>query len=469
MGPTDRTSSAAAGQRSTQPSTAHDSNGATSAAARAAERVINASRQGGVVNPAELARELTAAQARDPAGSANLRAAVNAQLSERDRSSLAEHLAPTLAAVAGARAAPAMSLRAMPPQGLSTDQFTDVSRTVRTKAGEMALGSDIVVQGSRAERTARPTSDLDLAIRVPAERFDQFLNNESRLASPNPGSAAERTRTNAEANGIVQRGEARLSPTGRAIEQRLGMDVDLSVVRRGGAFDQGTSLALRTETSTARALGSAGAQGALIGSVVDGALTAGAALRDGRLTAQEGQDVLASTARGAVVGGTYAVTEHGLVRAIDRTAGSAIESAAARTAARAGLADTALAGAMTRTAATRLAGAGAAGAVISAGVSVFENRDGLARGDSRAIGNVAGDTVVGASAVVAGMAAGAAIGSVVPVAGTAVGAVVGLVVGAATDYVLRAGGVDKAIAQTATAAVDAVKGAASRVAGWLGW
>jgi hypothetical protein len=61
------------------------------------------------------------------------------------------------------------------------------------------------------------------------------------------------------------------------------------------------------------------------------------------------------------------------------------------------------------------------------------------------------------------------VGSVVPVVGTAVGAVVGLGVGFAADYVMRAGGVDRAIGNAVTSGVDAVKGAASRVASWLGW
>lgn len=446
----------------------------------AASRAIDASRQAGVLNPGELARDIHAAQARDPVAGAALLRAVNKQLSDRDRAGLAEALTsvqtpttmaaetPTLAAVAGARAAPALSPGSMPPQGLSIDQFADVSQTVRAKAADMGLGADIVVQGSRASRSAQPGSDLDLAIRVSPDRFERFLNTDSRLATPNPGSSAERTRLRAEAEGIVQRGEARLSSTGRAIEQRIGLDVDLSVVRRGGNFDQDPTLALRGEPGP-RALAGAGLQGAVVGGITDATLTAAQALRDGQFTGQEARDLLAQSARGALVGGIYAVTEQGLVRAVDRGAGTAIEIAAARTAARAGVADTALAGAMTRTAATRLAGAGAAGAIVSAGLSIVENREGLARGDSQAIGRVAGDVAVGTSAVLAGAAAGAAIGSVVPVAGTAVGAVVGLVAGVATDYVLRAGGVDQAVAQLATSAVDGVKGAAGKVASWLGW
>ncbi len=213
----------------------------------------------------------------------------------------------------------------------------------------------------------------------------------------------------------------------------------------------------------------AAGQGAAVGGLTDGALSTVNALRDGTITRDEASDILANSARGTAVGATYAVTEHGLVKVADRMAGNAIERAATNTAARLGAAEATAAGTLARTAATRLGGAGAAGAVISAGMSAYENREGLARGDSRAIGNVAGDVVVGGSAALAGAAAGAAIGSVVPVAGTAIGAVVGLGVGFAADYVMRAGGIDKMVGNAVSSGVDAVKGAASKVAGWLGW
>lgn len=211
------------------------------------------------------------------------------------------------------------------------------------------------------------------------------------------------------------------------------------------------------------------AGGALVGAAAEAGLSTVKALSDGRITADEGRDILSNSARGAVVGGTYAVTEQGLVRVADRVAGSAVQRAATSVATTAGAAEAGAIGAATRTVATRLGGAGAAGAVISAGISVYENREGLMQGDSDAIGRVAGDTVVGATAALSGAAAGAAIGSVVPGVGTVVGAVVGLGVGFAADYVMRAGGVDKAIGNAVSSGVDAVKDAGRTVAGWFGW
>ncbi|WP_366919564.1 nucleotidyltransferase domain-containing protein [Hydrocarboniphaga sp.] len=64
------------------------------------------------------------------------------------------------------------------------------------------LGGDIFVHGSRAAGTARVDSDIDIGIRLGAAEFDDFLMNQSRLGKANPGSAAERTLTYAQENGL---------------------------------------------------------------------------------------------------------------------------------------------------------------------------------------------------------------------------------------------------------------------------
>lgn len=131
------------------------------------------------------------------------------------------------------------------PQGLSDSQFSDVSNIVRARATDLGLGDDIIVQGSRAGGTAKPTSDIDFAIRLPRKKFDDFLNNGSRLASPNPGSALERTRLRAIETGKIQAGEARLSNLRRELERILGIEVDLSIIRAGGKFDRGPQTPLK--------------------------------------------------------------------------------------------------------------------------------------------------------------------------------------------------------------------------------
>lgn len=351
-----------------------------------------------------------------------------------------------LGGMAGARAADRLNTT---PQGLTDRQFDGVARKVRDAAQQRGLGSDIVVQGSRAARTAKPSSDIDLAIRVSPQEFDRFINSkaQSTLSSPNPGSNLEKTRVRANEVGLVQAGEARLSNTAKAIGSGILQDqpavnerVDLSVVRRGGLFDTSPTMDVPSaRVAKARAAG----QGALVAGAIGGAVSAANALRDRTLTGAEARDVLTESAHAAAVGTTYAVTENGLVRAADRAAGSAIER---------GLGNGA------RVAGTRLAGAGAAGAVIGAGISIYENRDGLARGDSKAIGNVAGDAVVAGGSALAGAAAGAVIGSIVPGVGTVIGAGVGLVGGYLADQALRAGGVDKLVGSAVSSAVDAIKG-----------
>lgn len=103
------------------------------------------------------------------------------------------------------------------------------------REGAGHYGDDMVVQGSRAAGTARPTSDIDFAIRVDSERFDELI--EERFGKPNPGSAKERTMLHAMETGKIQAGEAGLRSLRKALEAQLDMEVDLSIIRRGGPFD----------------------------------------------------------------------------------------------------------------------------------------------------------------------------------------------------------------------------------------
>jgi len=78
------------------------------------------------------------------------------------------------------------------PQGLTQAQFDKVSSMIRGKVGH--ISDDIVVQGSRAKGTAKTASDIDIAIRVPSEKFDELIQSSfSKVKPPNPGSAKEKT------------------------------------------------------------------------------------------------------------------------------------------------------------------------------------------------------------------------------------------------------------------------------------
>ncbi|WP_228039665.1 nucleotidyltransferase domain-containing protein [Dolichospermum sp. LEGE 00240] len=121
------------------------------------------------------------------------------------------------------------------PQGLTQEQFGEISGVIRSsKAGN--YGDDIVVQGSRAKGSANSNSDIDFGIRVPSNKFNEIL--QERFGTPNPGSAKERTLKRAIETGKIQSGEAGLSPLRKTLENKLGMDVDISIIRQGGPFDQ---------------------------------------------------------------------------------------------------------------------------------------------------------------------------------------------------------------------------------------
>lgn len=128
------------------------------------------------------------------------------------------------------------------PQGLTEEQFAAISLKVRQAVAH--LSDDIQVHGSRVTGTAQPDSDLDLAVRVDAERFEQILAE--RFGIPNSGSAKERTMLRARETGKIQAGEAGLRSLRIALEDDLGMEVDISVICEGGLFDQGPYLPLQS-------------------------------------------------------------------------------------------------------------------------------------------------------------------------------------------------------------------------------
>jgi len=127
------------------------------------------------------------------------------------------------------------------PQGLTEEQFGEMSTKVRSGAGE--FGDDIRVHGSRAAGTARPDSDIDIAVRVQDDKFNQIVRD--KFGTPNPGSAKERTMLHAMETGKIQAGEAGLRPLRQQVAKDLGMDVDISIIRVDGPFDNGPWIPLK--------------------------------------------------------------------------------------------------------------------------------------------------------------------------------------------------------------------------------
>ncbi|MFL6700042.1 MAG: DUF4329 domain-containing protein [Vitreoscilla sp.] len=481
----DRDSVASASQRQPDAAPAQPTHSATDAAAQSA---IDSSRQLGVVNPERLAQQVSRAQGRDPAGGAALAQAVRERLDVHDRTSFDHELDAELGAAAGASAARAAGPRGVPDLRYpNADQAADAALSKGNPASIRAnteYGGLVFRDAANGQYFAsKPvpgtgTSFDPSAVPVPPNAQvagDYHTHGDYSTADAN----GDPVRTGDPAHDAYNSDNFSRSDLRGITADAVGkpgyngyLGTPSGTLRKFDPASQAdASFRARATGDFATGLGpTAGAagRGGLVGAGAGAVIGTAQALAGGHLGRQQAGQIAGDTVRGGAAGAAYAVTERAAANAGNRIAGNTVQRAASSIANRLGSADAGAVGATARTLATRLGGAGVAGAVISAGFSAYQNREGLMRGDSKAIGNVAGDATVGAGAALAGAAAGAAIGSIVPVAGTAVGAVVGLGVGFAADYVMRAGGVDKVVGNAVSAGVDAAKGAAHTLAGWVG-
>ena len=129
------------------------------------------------------------------------------------------------------------------PQGMTESEFTEFSQTIKnSKAAE--YGTDIRVHGSRAAGTATINSDIDIAIRVSEEKFNQILKE--MFVKAKPGNAIERTMKHAIKTGKIRRSDLELSNLGKQLADKFGISkVDISLIKQGGAFDQGPWIPLK--------------------------------------------------------------------------------------------------------------------------------------------------------------------------------------------------------------------------------
>ena len=93
--------------------------------------------------------------------------------------------------------------------------------------------------------TATINSDIDVAIRVSEEKFNQILQEAFKNVKKGSGSSAEKTMLRALETGKIQRGEVKLSSLGKNLEKKFGTKIDISVVKIGGTFDQGPWITLK--------------------------------------------------------------------------------------------------------------------------------------------------------------------------------------------------------------------------------
>jgi RHS repeat-associated protein len=127
-------------------------------------------------------------------------------------------------------------------QGLTASDFKVMSQRVVDAVGN--ISDEIVVQGSRAAGTANKASDIDIAVKVSGKEFDQLIQKAFR--TPNKGSAWEKTMQHAIKTGKIQAGEAGLSSLRKNLEELLGgMKVDISIIEKGGSFDNGAQIPVK--------------------------------------------------------------------------------------------------------------------------------------------------------------------------------------------------------------------------------
>lgn len=81
-----------------------------------------------------------------------------------------------------------------------------------------------------------------LTLRVGPSEFDDLVRQS--FGNPNPGSAKERTMLHAIQSGKIQSGEAGLRSLRKLLEKTLGIEVDISIIKKGGPFDGGTGVPL---------------------------------------------------------------------------------------------------------------------------------------------------------------------------------------------------------------------------------
>jgi hypothetical protein len=119
------------------------------------------------------------------------------------------------------------------PDGIDRAPLRAAAALIRTRAGH--YGDDVIVQGSRAGWSARAASDIDIGLRVSADRFEQILRD--RFGDPVTADWAGQLDRCRE-KGIVHARRAGMRALGAELESILGCKVDISVIRHGSRFDQ---------------------------------------------------------------------------------------------------------------------------------------------------------------------------------------------------------------------------------------
>jgi RHS repeat-associated protein len=127
------------------------------------------------------------------------------------------------------------AIRPEVPQGISKAKFAEASSLIRERLG--ARADQVVVQGSRARGTAKPTSDIDFALRESPDAFSKSIKD-AYPQNPGPEVSKGRGMIDAIFRGRIFRREAGLRSVALELERILGIKVDFSKVEIGGLFDK---------------------------------------------------------------------------------------------------------------------------------------------------------------------------------------------------------------------------------------
>ncbi|MGB8699901.1 MAG: hypothetical protein WCD18_10840, partial [Thermosynechococcaceae cyanobacterium] len=117
-------------------------------------------------------------------------------------------------------------------------QFSNKVKTFLQKNGYP--DNDLRIQGSAVIK--QTPGDIDIGIMVSPEKFDDIVSKS--FGKPTSGSSKEKTMLHASEVGKVTAGDTRpkLSSLRKQLEELIGKEVDISIIRVGGEFDAGATL-----------------------------------------------------------------------------------------------------------------------------------------------------------------------------------------------------------------------------------
>jgi hypothetical protein len=123
------------------------------------------------------------------------------------------------------------------PVGKTQGTFDDAVGLLRNGLKQKDYNGDLLLHGSRVGGRPTGKSDFDFAIRVSPDEFNRIATN--RLKGLKVGGDKWQTIQHGIRVGKLQRGEIGLSGVGKAMQRLLDVEMDISVIKAGGEFDQG--------------------------------------------------------------------------------------------------------------------------------------------------------------------------------------------------------------------------------------